>query len=387
MDYSVYSSFGQSDTRLFCIDSDFYKISCSSLDSIVKDDGINFYWNCKQQPQAKNSIDLRHIYNYYGISSLDDQAVRNHSSNYVNYNNCFERMMADVKAYKQCKINTAKKNIEDLINPKIVKEYLFSKNVILQDFIFSLQNLSCYNEILNFYLRADFLNVISQLNYNIKTQEGIETVNLQYAANYRFKPIHGTLNLFNIVPEKRSKIIPQNENSFIYCIDFKQFEFRTFLKLIESKEYDFDNLNIYQEINNKHNIDKEHIIAYMYGQRNDQLAKIFPKDAILDCITEDLCYVKDGIPVILKENGSDGWKVHTIVQSLSYINFLQKLKRVLLLLEGKKSKFLYPIHDSMCFSIDKSEIKVVKEINEILVDDVYKIKRFIGPNLYELREL
>lgn len=230
--------------------------------------------------------------------------------------------------------------------------------------------------------------VLNKLDFKINTVGGQVDIKLVFAENFRFKDAPNSFNIFNLQKELRNVIIPQDADSKIFVADFRQFEFRTFLNIQGVHGY-FKHERIYDEIGKDLKIKqnpKESIISYLYGSKNASLESFFRKEELIDRIKDSVFWFENE-PVFVKEDYETGKTIHTINQTISQYVYLNKLNSVLDLLKDKRSKFIFPHHDSVIISLSKDEDFLVDEILEILEDDIYKVKCYIGENYRDLIEI
>lgn len=278
------------------------------------------------------------------------------------------------------------------INPipkQIGPLYLSSFLDLIGTWHLQIRNKHIYNLWEEYYLshRQSF-DLIRNMEYDLKTSSGIKRVNLSFAENFRFKSEPNFLNLFNMRKEDRHCIIPQDENHFLYMIDFRQFEFRTFLNLTSSN-IDFETEDLYGHIGKMLQIEnpKIELISYLYSQRDDaHIKKVIDKNKIIDIMNDEWFFWK-GYPVYFDKDSDYNKKIHSIIQTISYLIYLEKFSLVLEILKGKESRLVFPLHDAMIFSISGKEIELLEEIPNILVDDVYKIKQYIGKDFLNMEIL
>lgn len=252
-----------------------------------------------------------------------------------------------------------------------------------------LEEVGCENflKVYNFFESFNS-SILNKLQFQIKTTDGLKSIKLMFAENFRLKGFDESFNIFNLPKDQRSIIIPQDKNSKIFVADFKQFEFRTFLNLQNINHY-FNHEKIYEEIGNDLKIKenaKESIISYLYGSRNVSFESFFKKNELVEKIENHLYWFKES-PVYLKKEYEIGKKIHTIIQTISQYVYLKKLDKILNLLENKQSKFIFPHHDSVIISLSKDEDFLIDKIIDLLEDDVYKVKCYIGENYRDIIEI
>ena len=379
---------GNGNRNYFCLDNSFY--SNKNINEILNDKEIYFYWDKTITTPIKNSIDLKDVFNFYRIFEIDEFTSLFSHQEFANYFAVKKQIKNILYSYKRIGVNTKAYEAYDLIPDYIIKDFFNLEVEVLRKAKNYIEKKSWYNKLITFFLIFEQINVLRDLNYQIKTTEGFKGVSLLWQANFRFKSYPGYFNLFNLKKEDRDIIIPQDSDHILYHADFRQFEIRTLLSLIPDLDIDFEEKDLYVNFAKKYNLDpkeaKIDIIAYSYGKENKKLENIINKQSILENIINEL-YVWNNYPVVVREEDKENVKLHTIVQTISQYKYLEKLQKILLLLKGKESKFIYPHHDSVIISISKKELDIIPEIRKILEDDVYKIHECVGKNFKEMSTL
>lgn len=375
--------------KCFAIDEEFVN-SSKEIDLLQKiNSETSFYWNKKVNAIVDNSIDLRDVFNFYRVNeSISNLASVFSSKNISKYKDLEQKITSIYHSYDSLRLS--KYNIYDLVPLRILKDFMLSEILVLKDSYDFLKEKSWCDKVIQFFQQKAKTNILTSLNFPIHTKDGETKVDLLWQANFRFKSAPGSLNLFNMQKQDRYKVIPQDEDSIIYCADFRQFEIRTFCMIHPELEVDFSNREIYKDFAERLSLDpneaKDQIIAYGYGQKNDKLDNVLNRNAILENVNDDF-YSWRGYPVILRSTDEDKIKIHTIVQTISQYIYLEKLEKILKLLNGTKSKFMYPLHDSIIVSLHKDEMDLIPKFVDALEDEVYKVSHESGPNFAELKKL
>ncbi len=359
---------------LVCDDKYYFKGKFVSKDSLSP----CFYWDSKRN--KIDGVDLKHIFNLFGIKDIEDFAKLGIDvSHFLNLNKKIRTILFSYKG----KMDVSQYSVIELVPHTILMSFFQEKLFCLEQSFKWLKDKTYGQELLDFFQNDFDSQILNKVSFPLTIKEGQTDVNLLFAANFRFKSVQGAFNLFNLGKEKRDSVIPQNENAFIYAVDFKAFEFRTFLKLIDFP-IDFNIPNLYEHFGEMLRLEtddvKVKIIAYLYGKKDERLEALFQRDKLKNTI-QDGYFKWNKYPVIVSNDGNE---VHTIVQTISQYIYLEKLNKVLALFENKKSKFIYPFHDCLIFSIDKQEIDLISKVVAILEDDVYKVKQFVGKNYLNL---
>lgn len=385
----VYSTAKSSNHLYYCVDEKFAKGTQEDLRKTVYDASESIYWDRTTETAISRSVDLRDLLNWFKIETTEALEPFCQKQSFEEYLVLRDQIKKILKTYAPCGIEVNKQVPFDYIPKGITKEYLLCKNAILKETYSSLAEKYDIKAFYDYFRYQLNLDAISLLNKAVLTVDGEKEVKLLYAQNFRFKPARGSYNLFTCSAKERASLIAQNENSFIFCADFKQFEFRSFL-LTSGFDIDFSDQQIYSTFGKicglKEETAKQDIIAYLYGQRNDKIQKHIDKDSILSKV-EGGIYWHNEKPVLVVEDHEEHKKVHTIVQTISQYYIINKINKVLDLLKNKESQMLYPHHDNLVFSIDKSETALIEQIYNILSDSVYYVKCYVGKDFYNLKEI
>jgi hypothetical protein len=312
---------------------------------------------------------------------------------YVEYQASQKKVNNILNSFSNFPINLEPYDAWDLVPTQIVEAYNSSIEALYQSAIDHFEQLAGpedFKKVEEFFDKTFPKNILSKLeSYFINVSGSPAEVSLKYAENFRFKSDHGFFNLFNLPKVERGKVLPSNEDEFIFMVDFRQFEFRSFLDIQGINQF-FNDTNLYEQLGQSLNMDKEDlkvaIISYLYGSRfSDKLEEFFQKNRLVNSAKNSIFWFKD-VPVYVGGNVEPGKKIHTIVQTISQYNYISKLEKIFKLLEDKKTSFMFPLHDAMIFSMHNDEIDLIESIVSILEDDVYKVKCYVGPNLLEAEE-
>ncbi len=343
-------------------------------------------WDRRQTMCPRGTLDLKDIAVLLKKPEFVNTATDAKSRNLTTYLDIKNRTEKYLKSYKRLRVNTDPFSIFELIPGPLYRDLIEAKTLVLDDVYNFYLSLPYFNRIEKFF-RTDITRCLEALSYSIKTADGDSQVNLNFAQNFRFKAKQGTLNIFNMAKELRDNIIAQEPDHFIYCADFRQFEFRTFLMIHPmAANINFEDLAMYDTVGQRHGVTKQQILAYLFGEHNSNLAEAFPVGPLLEKAQNDVFFWRY-FPVVLQQNVANNKNVHTIIQTISQYVYLEKLNKVLDLLNGKSTKFLYPFHDNMIFSMHKNETDLIPQIQKLLEDDVYKVKQYCGTNLSNVKEI
>lgn len=244
---------------------------------------------------------------------------------------------------------------------------------------------SIFNDFFEFYIKnLELFQITDKIGGNYSFGE----TSFEFAENFRFKSKKGTFDLFHLGKEQRS-VVECPPDHFVYAPDYKQFEFRTFLDLIGYNKSIFSE-SIYNFLGSRMGMpaDKAKIssISWLYSPYpNEKLDTEMDKRIILNKIVNGCGHFD--YPVFVGEDSQPHKRIHTIVQTVSQFVYIEKLHRVLSMLKDKRSKFVFPLHDSMIFFIHKSELELTEEIDNLMEDEVYKTKKYIGKNYKDIEEI
>jgi hypothetical protein len=352
---------------------------------------ISAFWNRKSNFIFNNSFDISDILNFYRIYSIENVAALFADKNISLYVDAKNRVKNTIASYRDIVPDIHNYSLLDIVPEQLLSEYLTLETEVLKNtYSFLRKDNENIEFITNFFNKFHYFDCLKKLKYNVNTTEGFKKVDLTFQANFRLKSSPGYFNLFNMQKSDRSKVVPYDKDSIIYCADFRQFEIRTFCMIHPELDVDFSNREIYKDLADKlgmnHEDAKVQIIAYGYGQQNNKLDKVLNRGAILSNASSNF-FSWEQYPVILKELDPESVRIHTIVQTISQYIYFEKLYKILALLDGKKSKFIFPLHDSVILSLHKDEIYLRKQIKDILEDEVYKVKEYIGNDFLNLKEI
>ena len=76
-----------------------------------------------------------------------------------------------------------------------------------------------------------------------------------------------------------------------------------------------------------------------------------------------------------------------LLQSLETAISVEKLTKVLDLLENQNTKVVLYVYDSILLDVDKEEKNILKDIKSILQEDGFKVGLWYGKNYHELKKL
>ena len=373
-------------SKHYALDGKFYNQDREPLE--MRGLSRSFYWSKKFNSFIEGSIDISDIFVFYRIYEIRDLPTLFSCKEFSSYQESKDKIKAISKSYRFPGMKTSGYDIEDLVPMRFLKKVACDETRVLKCAHSFIEKKPWYEDVVSFFSSFKDMNVLREMKYSINTAIGPQNVDLKWQANFRLKSSPGYFNLFNMRKEDRNIIIPQDDESFIYYADFKQFEPRTFFMLHPNINLDFSNLEIYTELAKRLGLTREEakiqLIAYSYGQENKKLDKAFSRNDLLDSVKDGL-YTWGKYPVVVRD--SDSSIIHTIVQTISQYFYIEKLQKVMNLLRDKESKFIYPHHDSIIISLKKKEIDLIPKIKEALEDDIYKVQECIGTNLLDLKEI
>lgn len=327
-----------------------------------------------------NHADLRNIFNTFELKSMFD------FSNYFNLEEEYKEVESKIsKIIRSFKAFGHPFKVSEVVPKLIMEDYVSIRDQILIEACEKVEE-ECPKELVDFYT-SSFFNLPKKLNKTIITSNGEEELNFVFSKNFRFKSKDG-LNIFNMPKKERFQIIPQGDDHLLYSCDIRQFEFRTFLDVHPSLEIPNSD-NLYEYFAKKLQMTEEtckiSIISYLYGSTNKHLDDFFNRSEILT--DEDYLKYQD-FYVYLDHSQQENKVFHTIIQSISQFRLLRKIENLLNLLKDFDSLFLFPLHDELVFSLNKTEAKtLIPKIREIIVDETYKIHEYLGLNYYEMRKI
>lgn len=307
---------------------------------------------------------------------------------------CFEEKNEIEQKIKAClfkfvevDVDIAEFQTRELVPFHIIQEYATIRNKHYSSTIKLIENKQGFDLFLQFYIKnKKCFSILPAM----EREFNFGNISLTFAENFRLKSEHESFNVFNLRKELRHIIVPNSNEYVLFACDYKQFEFRTLLNLIDCDKSIFsDNLyeNLGKQLGLESDVAKQSLIAWMYSdRRHETLDRMLDKGKILSKIDGSM-FVFEGAPVYVGEHEANNKKLHTIVQTVSQFFYLRKLVEIIELLQNKKSVLAFPLHDSLVFFVHKSELWLCETISNKLESDVYKIKKYIGKNYKEIEEI
>lgn len=363
-------------------DGSVYHSSCD-----LSDEDLLFYFS--DVDLESDLVPLKDLMLFFKIKSVDQlsnlSSYEEYRKNYLKIENIFKTFYN--LRYKELY------ETWDHVPRFVLQSFQDSTHSLINEYISIINSQISSNDMSNIitYFAFQFPKLRNYLKYQITTTQGCADIHLEYSENFRFKSANDSLNLFTLKKDKRNLVIPQNGNSFIYAADYKQFEFRTYLKLI-GQQHLLTNENLYENIGQQMGMNasdaKLKIISNLYRDKVDResVSNFLNRKSVIQNIQNNIFYLND-VPVYVDSESHEGKKIHTINQTISQFFYVQKLKNVLQLLKNKKSKFIFPLHDMMIFSIDMQEDFLIDDIKNILQTDGYCVKEYVGKDFSKLEEL
>lgn len=342
-----------------------------------------FSWN----EELENSIDVNQILLFFKIKQIEDL---NGLSSYDDFLKSKTKLYNAINSFYNFPIQHGCYDVMDFLPKQIVDEYRQYGDDFYRDSILQYSNIDDFDKVCDFFQNKFKKNILKNLKYEINFSGQNSFVSLVFAENFRFKSEHDTKNLFSLPTQDRINVLPKNKDEIIFMIDFRQFEFRTFLNFQGITDF-FHEKKIYEIIAKKLEMNEKDvkvaIIAYLYGNRiNQKMEKFFRKNELISKLSNELIWFND-YPVYNPQNIDLNKKIHTTIQTISQFKYLEKLDIVFRELKGRKSSFIFPLHDSMIFSVHPDDFDLIDKIPELIEDDVYKIKSYVGKNLLEIEEI
>ncbi len=356
--------------------------------SVFIQNSNTFFWDRKENV-GQSGICLNELFLLFKIKQFQD--LKEISSTFQDYEKSQDKVKTILKSFTEFPINLETVDVWDLVPHWISEVYSeFKEQVLIEGLEYCKCKTKDFDKIINYFNNRFYGKVLEKLEFDILTLNGKEQISLAFAENFRFKSNPDMLNLFSLKKEERNLIIPQNKDSVIFAADFRQFEFRTFLKLQGFDDY-LNNENIYEDLGKSLNLQAQDlkigIISYLYGNKNNEkFEKFFKKQELLNKIEQNIFWWKD-YPVFVPENDGDGKKIHSIVQTVSQFIYLEKLDKILNLIQNSNSKFIFPLHDSVILSLHKKDEELIDKIIDAMEDETYKVKCYIGSNFKDIMEI
>lgn len=367
---------------------------------IIDDNIIENFTPKNEQFYLTNSFDLKNMFesNIIHIPCIiEDQYYINHLSSYENvyrFKSVLSKIKAQLSALKEAKIPSS--NFDKFISKNLILEY-YNECCNALKFIYNTKAVpEDYPHLVNAYLCAEYMsmNILKYKDKNVQVDYNPFTPFGRYGLN------HNSFNILSLEKELRKNLKPESDE-FIFCeYDYNAFEIRTSLALCKIKQPPGDLYEVLHK-NDKENLSrqdfKKKLIVSIYSQRE--------KETILYSILKNKHFY-DMYPII---NGSVtnifGKKMSTdryhllsriLQSSAAYILYKNMFNLIRFMQEIKcKSKLSFCVHDSICLSIHKSEIYLIKsfleilskiQISELSYNDTFPMKVKTGENYGNLKQ-
>ena len=314
-----------------------------------------------------------------------------------------------LKSYVKVGINPSDINLKLAVPESILKNYFCSLDKITEyvflsyekplnyDFMFDLHWLvaEIAEQHLNFDLsliqRKRFNTYFKRVGDNIKLGKTKVKYNPYGSVTGRFGLKQGSFPIMNLPKEARSSIIPNND-AFIE-LDFNGAELRTFLHLAGEDQPEGDlhqwiSDTIFKgELNREKT--KQKVFSWLYdpNKNEEELEKVFKRGEVLQKHF-DGCFVST--PFGRKIKSDDYHALNYLIQSTSSDLFLRQVIKIFKMLDGKKSKIAFTIHDSVVLDFAKEDQNLLKDLIQAFKETnfgIFKVNISGGKNFGEMKNI
>jgi hypothetical protein len=319
------------------------------------------------------------------------------------FSNSAHKIKSCRKALKKAKISEAEHCFYDLMPEHYLIEYFGLKNAISEHVLTNYTKPKNYDHLYKIQVvRAHLQNYNFKLDARKSAELGSTALDLykkykddSFAIYDIWNVITGRLAIaknsfpiMNISKENRKIILPKNDA--IVEIDINAHQIRTALALMDKPlpPGDFYN-HIQPELNTETRAaTKKRFFAWFYGsEENKGLDRYFDRDAVVEKYWDGE-FVRT---IHGREIPADHFHAFNyIVQTTANDLFMESLYEIVKILEGKETKLMAAIHDSVLLDLDLSEKYLVRQIADKLEDTrIGKLKcsASVGHNFGEMEKI
>ena len=319
------------------------------------------------------------------------------------------RLKAYLNSFIHAKINLNEHCFYDLVPQSFLYEYYTVKTAITEHVLKTREKPDNYEFLLNL---TRVVEEIGQQKLNIKRQNLKGCMGESRTRNFLKKlnkmdpyvryNIYGTKtgrlttikSSFPILTfSKEHRVCLEPNNDLFVELDFNAAELRVLLALSgidQPKEdiHEWNAKNVFQgSISRKES--KERIFAWLYNpESKDYLAnRSYEREKVLQKYWDG----KNVCTIYNREIGADRHHaLNYIIQSTTADLFLRQMIKIHKLLEGKRSRMAFSIHDSLVLDFDKSEKHLMNDIVDVFADTdlgKFKVNLSLGKNFGKMRQI
>lgn len=319
-----------------------------------------------------------------------------------------KRMNAFLKSLNTAKVSLSENCFFEIISPKEISRFLDVKNKITEHIFNTIEKPKEYEHLLSVAKMIENIKY-QTVNIDIKRlkSESYRAKNMAFSRSLRnirktvsyklFGTRTGRLTVekgyfpvLTLDKELRKFVIPSND--LFVEIDVNGAEIRTLLALLGEPQpdldiHDWNAENVYDFCTREEA--KKRFFAWLYNpaSKDHASSKVYDRSIIKKRFW-------DGEKIVTpfhREIESDEYHcVNYTLQSTSNDVCLEQARKVFDMLEGKKSKIAFLMHDSIILDFDASEKSRLREIIETFSNTrfgKYKVNVKMGKNFGEMREV
>lgn len=284
--------------------------------------------------------------------------------NYSNFKLLHEKFKAELRVLQTCKFPTS--TFLDFLNPKIPEEFYAEYKQVCLYLYDKYKNVEDYEYIAKAFIISEYIygnsliyeNSLVKVSYNPFTDYG------RYGLNAN------SFNILSLARDKRHKLVAAKDFEF-FEFDFNAFEIRVLLAILKINQPKGDLYEVLHNLSDdfrQREQFKQLLISSIYSKNEH-------KTVLFNILKSKHFYQKypivDGkvTNIFGKTMESDDYHLLSrVLQSSAAYILYQQLYELLVYLKRNnlKSKVSFCIHDSICLSIHKDEVSLIKEMEDII---------------------
>lgn len=348
--------------------------------------------------QAPTTIEFASI--YAKTDSIETVCPENLKGRFLNSQHKIESCR---KALKKAKISETEHCFYDLIPEHYLIEFFSLKNTISGHVLTNYTKPKNYDHLYKIQLVRSHLQ-----NYSFKldAQKSIEigpsateiykkykddsfaVYDMWNVITGRFATSNNSFPIMNMSKENRKIIVPKNDA--IVEIDINAHQIRTALALMDKPLPSDDFYDYIQPVLKTTSRDetKKRFFAWFYGsEENKELDKYFDRGAVVEKYWDgEIVRTIHGREITADHFHAFNYIIQTTANDL----FMESLYEIVKLLEGKKTKLMAAIHDSVLLDLDLSEKYIIREVVDKLEETrigKFKCSASVGHNFGEMEKI
>ena len=320
-----------------------------------------------------------------------------------------DRLKAFLRSFQESKVDLHENCFFELVPSRFLLEYCELKNKITRhvlenysrpkNYDFNLGLTKLTSQIRGQKINLDLESLNGQMS-SFRTRQWKKKLaslppyihyNMYGTKTGRFTTKKNSFPILTLAKELRKVIKPQND--WFIELDFNAAELRTLLALSgqEQPEQDIHTWNAKHVYNDELTRDeaKKRIFAWLYNpvSKDNLSSGVYDRDSVLKKYWdgEQVCTFYDRIIPADKHHA-----LNYIIQSTTSDTFLRRVLAVNKLLQDKRSKIAFCIHDSLVLDFAdedrESLLEMIKEFSETDLG-VFKVNVHAGKNFGEMKEM